>query len=148
MVKRRPLDDVDCSVARTLDVVGDSWTLLIVRDALFDVTRFDDFQSRLGIPRTTLSSRLRTLVEHGVMEQRPVTGTGSRHEYVLTEKGRALHSVVVAMLTWGDRWSDLAEPPVTLLDATDGRELDPVFVDRATGIPLDEIRIERRHNTE
>ena len=145
-MKRRSLNDVNCSVAQTLDVVGDPWTLLIVRDALFGVTRFDEFQQRLDIPRATLSTRLTTLVDHEVLERRPVADEARRHEYVLTEKGRALHSVVVAMLRWGDRWSNLPEPPVTLIDADRGAEIDPVFVDRVTGRPLSELRIERRFN--
>lgn len=145
-MKRRALDDMNCSVAQTLDVVGDPWTLLIVRDALFDVTRFDDFQRRLDIPRTTLSSRLTTLVEHGVMERRPHESSPARHDYVLTPKGRALHPVVVAMLQWGDQWSSLPKPPITLVDADSAAEIDPVYIDRNTGQPLTELNIARRHN--
>lgn len=145
-MKRRSLDDMNCSVAQTLDVVGDPWTLLIVRDALFDVTRFDDFQRRLGIPRTTLSSRLTTLVEHGVMERREYESTPVRHDYVLTTKGRALHPVVVAMLQWGDQWSSLPEPPITLINADNGAEIDPIYIDRHTRTPLTELNIERRQN--
>lgn len=145
-MKRRSLDDMNCSVAQTLDVVGDPWTLLIVRDALFGVTRFDDFQRRLGIPRTTLSSRLTTLVEHGVMERREYESAPARHDYVLTPKGRALHPVVVAMLQWGDEWSSLPEPPITLVDADTNKEIDPIYIDRHTGVPLTELNIERRQN--
>lgn len=145
-MKRRSLEHMNCSIARTLDVVGDPWTLLIVRDALFGVTRFDDFQRRLDIPRTTLSSRLTTLVEHEVMERRQRESAPARHDYVLTPKGQALHPVVVAMLQWGDTWSTLPEPPVTLVDADTAAEIDPVYVDRNSGRPLTELNIERRHN--
>lgn len=145
-MKRRSFDDMNCSVAQTLDVVGDPWTLLIVRDALFDLTRFDDFQRRLGIPRTTLSSRLTTLVEHGVMEKREYESAPARHDYVLTTKGRALHTVVVAMLKWGDEWSSLPEPPITLVDADTDAEIDPLYIDRHTGVPLADLNIERRQN--
>lgn len=138
---------MNCSVARTLDVVGDAWTLLIVRDALFEPVRFDDAQRRLGVPRTTLADRLTSLVEHGVLGRREYQSAPSRHEYVITDKGRALHAVIVAMLQWGDEWSTLEEPPVTLVDATTGDEIDPVYVDRRSGTPLHDLSITRRHNT-
>jgi len=145
-MKRRALDDMNCSVARTLDVVGDPWTLLIVRDALFGISRFDDFRRRLDIPRTTLSSRLTTLVDHDVMERRQYEKTPIRHEYILTTKGRALHPIVIAMLRWGDTWSTLREPPITLVDADNGAEIDPIYIDRNTGKPLAELNIEHRQN--
>ncbi len=85
-MKRKPLGHMNCSIAQTLDVVGDPWTLLIVRDALFGTTRFDDFRRSLGIPRATLATRLDTLVEHGVMERRRYQERPERHEYVLTER--------------------------------------------------------------
>lgn len=145
-MKRAPLGGMQCSIAQTLDVVGDPWTLLVVRDAMFGTTRFDDFRSSLGIPRATLSARLSTLVEHGVLDRRRYQERPERFEYVLTSKGRALSPVLVSMLQWGDRWSHLAEPPVTLVDADTDRPVDPVYVDRSTGRPLSEIRVTRRFN--
>lgn len=145
-MKRTPLDHMNCSIAQTLDVVGDPWTLLIVRDALFGVNRFDDFRRSLGIPRATLSSRLDTLVEHGVMERRQYQDRPDRHEYVLTEKGRDLRRVMVSMLQWGDEWSALPEPPVTLIDADTGDEIEPVYVDRRSGRPLADLKVTRRFN--
>lgn len=145
-MRRAPLDHMHCSVAQTLDVVGDPWTLLIVRDALFGITRFDEFRRSLGIPRATLTARLDTLVEHGAMERRRYQERPQRHEYVLTEKGRDLRRVIVSMLQWGDTWSPLPEPPVTLIDADTGAEIHPVYIDAVSGRPLTELRVTRRHN--
>ena len=95
-MRRASLDSVNCSIAQTLDVVGDPWTLLVVRDALWGATRFDEFRRSLGIPRATLSTRLRDLVDHGVLEQRPIEEGAARSEYVLTRKGRDVERVVLA----------------------------------------------------
>jgi len=145
-MKRTSLGHMNCSIAQTLDVVGDPWTLLIVRDALFGIERFDDFRRSLGIPRATLTSRLDTLVEHGVMERRRYQDRPERHEYILTDKGRDLRRVMVSMLQWGDEWSALPEPPVTLIDADTGDEIEPVYVDRRSGRPLSELNVTRRFN--
>ena len=95
-MRRASLDSVNCSIAQTLDVVGDPWTLLVVRDALWGVTRFDEFRRSLGIPRATLSTRLRDLVDHGVLEQRPIEEGATRSEYVLTRKGRDVERNVLS----------------------------------------------------
>jgi len=145
-MKRTSLGHMNCSIAQTLDVVGDPWTLLIVRDALFGIKRFDDFRQSLGIPRATLTSRLDTLVEHGVLERRRYQDRPERHEYLPTEKGRDLRRVMVSMLQWGDEWLALPEPPVTLIDADTGDEIEPVYVDRRSGRPLSELNVTRRFN--
>ena len=147
-MKRTSFETMPCSIARTLDVVGDPWTLLVVREAFFGTTRFDDFQANLGIPRATLSARLSTLVEHGVIERRSEPDTPSRPRYVLTSKGRALSPVMVALMQWGDEWSGIEEPPVTLLDLDAGEPIDPVYLDRRTGRPLSELRVGRRRNSQ
>lgn len=146
-MRRTRFDAMNCSVARTLDIVGDAWTLLIVREALFAPLRFDDLQSALDIPRTTLASRLATLVEHGVLERSEYQTAPRRQHYVITAKGRALHPVIVALLQWGDEWSSPDGPPVTLLDADTGSEIEPVYVDRRSGADLRDLTITRRHNT-
>lgn len=146
-MRRSSWSDVDCSIAQTLDVVGDPWTLLVVRDAFFGLRRFEDFRRSLGIPRATLSARLGTLVDHGVMVTREYSDQPVRHEYVLTAKGRALGPILVAMLQWGDEWSAPDGPPVTLIDANSGESLTPVYVDGRTGRPLQDLRIERRRRT-
>lgn len=145
-MKRASLASMRCSIAQTLEIVGDPWTLLIVRDAMFGMRRFDEFQRSLGIPRNTLTQRLRTLVDHGVLDRERYHEHPDRYEYVLTDKGRALHQVLVAMLQWGDRWAGFAVPPVTLVDERTGDALDPVFVDRRSGAALSEMRITRRFN--
>jgi DNA-binding HxlR family transcriptional regulator len=107
----------NCSIARTLGVVGEKWTLLILREAFYGVRRFDDFHTALGCARNLLASRLKTLVVHGLLERVRYTderGRG-RHEYKLTDKGRDLFPVMVALMQWGDRWTaDEAGPAVQM----------------------------------
>jgi DNA-binding HxlR family transcriptional regulator len=106
--------DMECSIARTLDVVGERWSLLILRDAFYGVRRFEDFQRDLGIARNVLAGRLAKLVDQGVLERRRYEEHPPRHEYLLTAKGRDLLPVLLAMTRWGDRWMGGDEPPVTL----------------------------------
>lgn len=140
-MRRKSHAEMNCSVAQALDVVGDPWTLLIVRDAMWGFRRFNDFQQRLGIPRNTLTTRLARLVEAEVFDKVPYQESPQRFEYRLTEKGKALSPVIVSLLTWGDAWSDLPEPPVTLIDGDSGARLDPILIDRTTGRPMDDIRV-------
>jgi len=133
-MKRRPTGDMACSVARASDVIGDPWTLIILRDAILGVGRFDDWVRRNGIPRATLSARLQHLVEHGVMVKQ-----GDRYE--LTPKGRGLNSVIITLMQWGDRWERDDPPPSHFVDADTGHVVEPVLVDRATGTPLAELHL-------
>jgi DNA-binding HxlR family transcriptional regulator len=91
-----------CSIAATLEVVGDPWTLLILRDAFRGVRRFEQWQEALGVARNVLAARLKSLVEHGVLEQKLYSQRPPRNEYVLTAKGRALSPVLLTMSAWGD----------------------------------------------
>ena len=112
---------MSCSVARSLEVIGEWWTLLIVRDALFGVTRFEEFQARLGIARNVLAKRLDTLVEHGVLERRPYDDARGRFDYVLTDKGRALWPVLVTIRQWGDEWIvGAGKEPIAMMHTTCG----------------------------
>jgi DNA-binding HxlR family transcriptional regulator len=95
-----------CSLARTVDVLGDSWTLLVLRDAMQGLTRFDEFQRSLNVARNTLSDRLGGLVDAGVMTKRFYQDNPPRYEYLLTEKGRDFFPVLANMLAWGDKWLD------------------------------------------
>lgn len=95
---------MNCSIARSLEVIGEWWTLLIVRDAFSGVTRFEAFQERLGIARNVLAARLQTLVDQGVLERRCYDAGRGRYDYLLTDKGRALWPVLVAVRQWGDEW--------------------------------------------
>lgn len=104
-----------CSVARTMDLLGDWWTPLVLREAFYGITRFDEFQQGLGIARNTLADRLRRLVDEGLLEKRPYQSDPVRHDYVLTEMGRDFFPVLAAMSRWGDRWLAGAEgPPIDL----------------------------------
>jgi DNA-binding HxlR family transcriptional regulator len=140
-MRRKPLDRMDCSIAKALDIVGDPWTMLILRDALLGVKRFETFSTRLGIPRATLSARLDHLCERGVLEQRRYQDRPERVEYVLTAKGRALRPVVVTLMQWGDQWVRDDDPPTTIVDTDTGAVVDPVLVDRSSGTPLDDLRL-------
>src|SRR4051794_17159634 len=103
-VRRASFEDMTCSIARSLEVIGEWWTLLILRDAFLGVTRFEEFQERSGIARNILSARLDTLVEHGVLERHCYDEARSRYDYVLTDKGKALWPVLVTIRQWGDEW--------------------------------------------
>ena len=96
----------DCSIKRTLDVIGEKWTLLVLREAFYGARRFEQFLANVGCARTLLSERLATLVEHGVLQREPYREAGQRerHQYLLTEKGHDLFAALVVLMHWGDRW--------------------------------------------
>lgn len=96
------LADQDCSVARTVAVIGDRWTLLLLRDLFLGVRRFEDFERRLGISRSIIADRLKILVDEGVLRKEAYQDRPIRHEYRLTDKGLALHPVIMAIVRWGD----------------------------------------------
>jgi DNA-binding HxlR family transcriptional regulator len=122
------LADWNCSIAKTLDVVGEWWTLLILRDAFRGTRRFDDFQASLGLARSVLTARLRKLTEHGVLERRAYSARPPRYEYFLTEKGRALFPVIVALIGWGDAWAPGQDgPPVVFVHDTCGNVTQPML---------------------
>jgi DNA-binding HxlR family transcriptional regulator len=113
---------MNCSVAQTLEVVGEWWTLLVVRDAFLGVRRFDEFQRRLRVSRNILADRLDKLVRYGILVPVPYQERPPRHEYRLTDKGRDLYPVIVSLRQWGDRWT-LDGPPPVMVEHTDcGRE--------------------------
>ena len=101
----------DCSIKRTLDVIGEKWTLLVIREAFYGARRFEQFLANVGCARTLLSERLATLVAHGVLQREPYREPGQRerHQYLLTEKGHDLFAAVTALMQWGDRWEAGAE---------------------------------------
>jgi len=109
----RTYDRENCSAARTLELVGERWSLLILRDAMFTgLSRFTEFQHKLGIAPNILSSRLERFVAAGLMELRPVRDEPTAHRYVLTAKGLDLQAVVVTLTEWGDRWAAPQGPPI------------------------------------
>jgi DNA-binding HxlR family transcriptional regulator len=136
-VKRTSFDQMSCSVARTLEVIGEWWTPLIVRDLSLGITRFDLMQRNLGISRKVLTERLGRLLEHGVIERTPYQDNPVRYDYRLTEKGADLAMVLLAMRAWGDRWvfGD-AEQPMVVRHDTCGHVTSPVPVCSSCGEPL------------
>lgn len=113
MPAKTNLSELNCSLARTLEVVGDWWTLLIVRDAFLGVRRFGDFQKSLGIAKNILSVRLERLGADGILQR---SGSEKRPTYQLTDKGRALLPAMVALMQWGDSWASANKPPVVVTD--------------------------------
>ena len=113
-----------CPVAGSLEVVGERWTLLIIRDVFLGIRRFEDLQRDLGVARNVLQARLERLVENGILVKRPYQERPLRCEYRLTEKGADLWPVLVALLTWGDRYAIEGERPMILQHRACGGELD------------------------
>ena len=144
-VRRASFSDLNCSVAQTLEVVGDWWSLLIVRDVFFGVTRFDDIQRRLGIARNTLTDRLDWLCSHGVLVRVPYSDSGSRYEYRLTDKGRDLQPILMAMVQWGDKWGATAKRPPLQATDTNGEPVELRIVNARTGrrVPPQKVRMVR-----
>jgi DNA-binding HxlR family transcriptional regulator len=134
-VTPRPFADMDCSVARALDVIGEKWSLLIIRDVYQGLRRFEEIQQRLGIARNILTERLTRLVDEGVLERLPYQSRPERYEYRLTEKGMDAYPVLVALLRWGDRWAtdDEDGPPVLLTHRGCGQDVTPVLACPACG---------------
>ncbi|MCE4062151.1 helix-turn-helix transcriptional regulator [Pandoraea sputorum] len=127
--KRTELNDNDCAIARSLDVIGDWWSLLIVRDARSGKRRFSEFQKHLGLAKNILATRLKKLVERGIMEMVPACDGSAFKEYVLTEKGEKLYVVIVALWQWGEE--NCFEPDkmrLAMLDITSGEALAPLEV--------------------
>jgi DNA-binding HxlR family transcriptional regulator len=115
-----------CSMARALEIVGERWSLLIIRDALFaHVTRFSDFQRGLGVAPNVLAARLDAFVTAGMMERRRYSEQPEQFEYVLTAKGRDLAPAIIALTRWGDRWAAVAEPPIVYTHADCGGAVEP-----------------------
>jgi DNA-binding HxlR family transcriptional regulator len=138
-MRRTRFDDWDCSVARTVDILGDWWTPMVVRAAFLGARRFEQFTDQLGIPRNVLTERLTRLVDEGILTKVAYQERPLRHEYRLTDKGMGLYPVIVSLLEWGNRWLDWEgdEPPVHLVDRETGELVEPVLVDRRTGQPLE-----------
>jgi DNA-binding HxlR family transcriptional regulator len=140
-VRRTRLTDAECPISRCLDTLGDWWSLLILRDALDGATRFDQFERNLGIAPNMLTRRLNGLVTDGLLQRRQYQQRPPRHEYLLTERGRDVQPVIIALGVWGDRHAEPARRSVQLVDRGTGAAVEPVLVDRGTGRRLDEIDV-------
>jgi DNA-binding HxlR family transcriptional regulator len=122
------LADWNCSIAKTLDVVGEWWTPLILRDAFRGKRRFDEFHESLGMARSVLTARLKKLTDQGVLERTRYSEHPPRYEYRLTEKGRALFPVIVALIQWGDEWAAGPDgPPVVFRHDACGHVTQPAL---------------------
>lgn len=129
-----------CPIGRSLDRIGDGWSLLILRDALQGVTRFDEFQQRLGIAPSMLTRRLNSLVEDGLLARRPYSKHPPRMEYVLTECGRDARMVIHALYAWGSKHFAAEGQALRMVDTVTGNEAEPVLVDRHTGLSTTDRR--------
>src|SRR3954468_4626618 len=127
-MRHTEIDELECSVARSWQVLGERWTMLVLREAFNRTRRFDDFQSHLGIARNVLTDRLARLVDEGILERRQYQERPVRYEYRLTEKGLDLYPVLVAIMRWGDRWKSDEKPPVRLVHNLCDHEIDATFV--------------------
>lgn len=133
VMERKSFADMHCSVAQCLEVVGEWWSMLIVRDAFLGVRRFDQFQDRLGISRNILQQRLGRLVDEGVFERVAYSEHPPRYEYRLTRKGRDLWPVLTAMRQWGDTYAAPQGPPLQVVHAACGHVAHAVMVCSACG---------------
>jgi DNA-binding HxlR family transcriptional regulator len=131
LVRRSPVAARHCNLARSFELIGDRWTLLILRSALYGVRRFDDLQADLDIPRSVLSNRLAGLVETGIMERKEYREDGQRTriEYPLTKMGKALGLPFIAVTAWGDKWLGRGGSPFTLRSKSTGQRLSIALVD-------------------
>lgn len=136
-MQRTSFGGMNCSVAQCLEVVGEWWSLLILRDAFLGVTRFDHFEARLGIARNILTRRLNRLVDNGVLKRVPYDDHPPRSEYRLTPKGRDLWHVMTALRQWGDRWAAPRGAPLKIKHTGCGRVVEVVPVCSHCGGQLD-----------
>jgi DNA-binding HxlR family transcriptional regulator len=135
-MRRKSLGRTQCPIARSLERVGEWWSMLILRDAFRGLTRFDAFQESLGIAPNMLARRLGALVEAGLLERRRYSERPPRDEYVLTACGRDFRPVLVALLAWGNRHFAPEGASVVLVDRRTGAAVEPVLADPATGEPV------------
>jgi DNA-binding HxlR family transcriptional regulator len=135
-VERKSFADMHCSVAQCLEVVGEWWSMLILRDVFMGVTRFDQFQERLGISRNILTQRLNHLVEKGVLRKVPYSDSPPRYEYRLTNKGRDLWPVLTTMRQWGDKYAAPDGPTVESVHKSCGHVAEAALTCSSCGEPL------------
>jgi DNA-binding HxlR family transcriptional regulator len=147
MVKRTSFEDAECPIARSLDSLGDWWSLLIIRDALLGIRRFSEFQKNIGLAKNILTVRLRTLVEHGILKTVPASDGSAYQEYVLTPKGRGVFPVLVALRQWSEAFSGERDGfPTLLVDRDKGRPVRKLELRAADGRVLGDGDTELRPN--
>lgn len=131
---------MSCPVALGLEQVGEWWSILILRDAFYGVTRFEEFRDHLGIAPNMLTRRLKHLVKAGLLERRRYNDRPPRDEYLLTDRGRDFRTVVLAFFAWGNRHFAAESKSLLLIDTETGKEVEPVLVDPATGNVVEGMR--------
>lgn len=132
-MQRKNLGTMECPIARSLERVGEWWSILILRDAIYGITRFDAFQKNLRIAPNILTRRLQALVDAGMLEKRLYCERPKRYEYVITPRGRDFRPVLLSLQAWGSRHYSPEGVRVMLVDAETGEPADPVLIDRNTG---------------
>src|SRR5918996_4825364 len=137
-MQHKSFGKMPCPIARSLERVGEWWSILIIRDALHGFTRFDQFQTSLNIAPNMLTRRLSALVDAGLLQRRRYSERPPRYEYILTDRGRDFRPVIVAMLAWGNKHFTPEGASVVLVNKKTKRAVDPVLVDRRSGRPLNE----------
>lgn len=147
-MKWSELKGENCSAARTIAVIGDRWTLMLLRDLFLGVRRFDDFERRLRISRSIIAERLKRLVDEGVLRREAYQQNPVRHEYRLTEKGLALHPVIMSIVHWGDtHCADDAGPPLLHRHKSCGCDFSPVLTCSECGDPVGARDVEVRETS-
>jgi len=135
-MQRTRFTTMDCPIARSLDRVGEWWSILILRDALAGMSRFEEFQKSLKIAPNMLTRRLNALVEAGFLARRRYSEHPPRHEYIVTERGRDFRPILIALIAFGNRHFAPEGASVSIVDAVSGAPAEPILVDRLTGRPL------------
>ena len=135
-MQRKSFGSMECPVARSLERVGEWWSILILRDAMIGMTRFDQFQKNLAIAPNMLTRRLNALVEAGLLEKRLYCEKPPRYEYILTPRGRDFRPILLSLQAWGNRHFAPEGASVMLVDRVTGLPADPILVDRNTGLPI------------
>jgi len=133
-------EDRECPLSTAMSYVGEWWTILILHDCFDGYTRFDEFESNIGLSSSMLTSRLKTLVDSGILTKRAYQERPVRHEYLLTDFGRSLRPILVAMAAWRNQQLAPEDRAMILVDTETGREVEPAVVDPSTGLPVSDPR--------
>jgi DNA-binding HxlR family transcriptional regulator len=140
MSARVRVEDRECPLSTAMSYVGEWWTILILHDCFDGYTRFDQFEANIGLSSSMLTTRLKTLVDKGILTKRVYQERPVRHEYVLTEFGRSLRPILVAMAAWRNAQLAPEERAMILVDAETGREIEPAVIDPETGLDVSDPR--------
>ncbi|TGN10899.1 winged helix-turn-helix transcriptional regulator [Leptospira ilyithenensis] len=138
-MKRKSFGNMQCPVARSLELVGEWWSILILRDAMHGLTRFDEFEKSLEIAPNMLARRLTALVSSGLLERKQYQSNPPRYEYILTKKGKDFRPVLVALLAWGNQYLAPEGKAVLLVDSDSDAVIEPILIDKHTKKPLTRI---------